>query len=43
MQMISGKRMDSAVFAKKMSRCQALLMRAMAYSAQAHPGAQEGR
>jgi hypothetical protein len=36
-QMISGKRMDNAVFAEKMTRYQALLMRVMSYSAQSKP------
>ncbi|MFI5361609.1 MAG: hypothetical protein ACHQ49_06545 [Elusimicrobiota bacterium] len=38
-QMISGKRLDNAVFAQKMSRYQALLLKVMAYSAQTPPAA----
>jgi DNA anti-recombination protein RmuC len=38
-QMISGKRLDNAVFAEKMSRYQALLLKVMAYSTQAAPAA----
>ena len=38
-QMASGKRMDNAAFAKKMSRYQSLLLKVMAYSAPAQSAA----
>jgi hypothetical protein len=38
-QMISGKRMDNAVFAQRMARYQTLMMKVMSYSAQPQPSA----
>jgi hypothetical protein len=38
-QMVSGKRMENDVWGQKMARYQTLLMKVMAYSAQAQPAA----